>query len=138
MGKIHTSSKIFLWQVLGVAVTFAPILVEILLNRHIYFATKDAGWSLTIGGIIAVILVAMAMFGKLSKFMGSEIRVVGTIFVLSLLLEPILLNFKLLSGLLFAGMCINGIFIKPKIKRLEGRKRNEETADVLKEALHGN
>jgi hypothetical protein len=138
MGKIKTRSKILLWQVLGVAVTFAPILVEILLNRHIYFATKDAGVSLTIGGIIAVILVAMAMLGKLSKFMGSEIRVVGVIFVLSILLEPILLNFKLLSGLLLAGMCANGIFIKPKIKKLLRRKNNEETASVLKEALHGN
>jgi hypothetical protein len=137
MAKLKTKNKILLWQVIGVLVTFTPILCEILIHKDTYFATKSAGWSFTIGGVVAVILVAMAMLGKLSKFMGSEIRVMGTIFVLSMLLEPILLNFKLLSFLLLCGMVVNGVVVKPRIRRLIKRRDNEDTAKVLREALHG-
>lgn len=137
MAKLKTRSKITLWQMIGVLVTFTPILCEILIHKDVYFATKSAGWSFTIGGIVAVILVAMAMLGRLSKFMGSEIRVMGTVFVLSMLLEPILLNFKLLSFLLLCGMIVNGVFVKPKIRQLVKRRDNEDTAKVLKEALNG-
>jgi hypothetical protein len=134
---LKTRSKIFLLQVIGVLVTFTPILIEILVHNDLYFATKDASWSLTIGGIIAVVLVALAMLGKLAKFFGSEIRVTGCIFIMAMLLEPILLNLKLLSGLLLLGMGINGIFIKPTIKRLQRQIRNEETANVLKGVMDG-
>lgn len=137
MAKLKTKSKIKFWRVIGVLVTFTPILCEILIHKDVYFATKSAGWSFTIGGIVAVILVAMAMLGRLSKFMGSEIRVMGTVFVLSMLLEPILLNFKLLSFLLLCGMIVNGVFVKPKIRQLVKRRDNEDTAKVLKEALNG-
>lgn len=137
MAKLKTRSKITLWQMIGVLVTFTPILCEILIHKDVYFATKSAGWSLTIGGIVAVILVAMAMLGKLSKFMGSEIRVIGMVFILSMLLEPILLNLKLLSFLLLCGMVVNGVAVKPKIRRLMKRRDNEDTAKVLKEALNG-
>lgn len=137
MSQSKTSKKIFWYRVLGVLITFTPILCEILIHKDVYFATKSAGWSFTIGGIIAVILVSLAMLGKLSKYIGGEIKTVGMIFILSVLLEPILLNFKTLSFLLLCGMCVNAMFIKPKIKRLLRRKANEETAQVLKEALNG-
>lgn len=135
--KLTTKNKILLYQLLGLLVSFAPILLEIIMHRAEYFATKAAGWSFTIGGIIAVVLVGLAMVGKLSKMIGSDIKVVGTVFVLSLLMEPIVLNLKMLSFLLFLGMCANGVFIKPKVKRLKRRKEQEEQASVLKEALNG-
>ena len=135
--RISTRSKIICWQVMGVLVSFAPILCEIIIHKDTYFATKAAGWSFTIGGIIAVVLVGLAMVGKLSKMLGSDISVVGTVFVMSMLLEPIVLNLKLLSFLLLVGMLANGIFIKPRIKRLKRRKDHEDQATVLREALHG-
>lgn len=135
--KLKTKSKIWLYQLLGVIVTFAPILCEVLIHKDTYFATKEAGMSLTIGGAVAVLMIAMAMVGKLSKYLGSGIRVVGAVFVLSLLLEPILLNFKLLSFLLLCGMCADGIIFKPQVKRLQKLYADEGTAKVLKEALNG-
>lgn len=137
MSKLTTKNKIWVYRLLGLLVTFAPIACEIIIHRDVYFATKAAGWSMTIGGIVAVAMVAMAMLGKLSKYLGSGIRIVGTVFVLSMLLEPILLNFKLLSFLLLCGMCIDGALIKPKIKRLTKRLADEGTAQVLREALNG-
>lgn len=135
--KLSTRSKLFLWQVVGVLVSFAPILCEVLLHKNTYFATKSAGWSFTIGGVIAVVLVCMAMVGKLSKMLGSEIRVIGTVFIMAMLLEPIIINLKLLSFLLLCGMCANGIFVKPIVKRLKRRIMQEEQADVLKGVLNG-
>jgi hypothetical protein len=134
---MSTKSKLLLWQVIGVLVSFAPILVEIIVHRDVYFATKSAGWSFTIGGVIAVVLVGLAMVGKLSKMLGSEISIVGTVFVMAMLLEPIVMNLKLLSFLLLCGMCANGIFIKPTVKRLKRRIAQEEQANVMKEALNG-
>ena len=84
-----------------------------------------------------MVMVALAMVGKLARYLGSGIMVVGTIFVLAMLLEPILVNLKLLSFLLLCGMCVDGMFIKPKLKRLTRQLDNEGTAQVLKEALSG-
>ena len=135
--KLKTKSKIVLWQVIGVLISFAPILVELIVHRKEYFATKSAGWSFTIGGIIAMVLVGLAMVGKLSKMLGSEISVIGTVFVMSILLEPIVMHLKLLSFLLFCGMCANGLFIKPIVRKLKRRLGHEEQASVMKEAFNG-
>lgn len=135
--KMNPKVKLLLWSIISLLVTFTPIAVEMIVHRKVYFATKAAGWSLTIGGVIAVVLIVLAMLGKLGKFLGSEIKVIGVIFVLSMLLEPILLNLKLLSFLLLIGICVNGIFIKPIIRKLQRRIKNEETAGVIKEALNG-
>jgi hypothetical protein len=135
--KMSTKSKLLLWQVIGVVVSFAPILFEVLVHKNTYFATKSAGWSFTIGGVIAVVLVGLAMVGKLSKLLGSEISVIGTVFVMAMLLEPIVMNLKLLSFLLLCGMCANGMFVKPIVKRLKRRIVQEEQAGVLREALNG-
>lgn len=137
MAKLKATSKILMWQVIGVLVSFTPILIEIIVHHDTYFATKSAGWSFTIGGIIAVVLVGLAMVGKLSKMLGNEISIVGTVFIMAMLMEPIVLNLKLLSFLLLCGLCINGIFIKPIIRRLKRRIDHEAQAKVLKEALNG-
>lgn len=135
--KMKTTTKIFFWQVIGVVISFAPILCEILIHKETYFATKAAGWSFTIGGIIAVVLVVLTMVGQISKLLGSDISVIGTVFVMSMLLEPIVLNLKLLSFLLLCGMIANGLFVKPRIRKLKKRKDHEDQAKVLKEALNG-
>jgi hypothetical protein len=131
-----TSKSLWKLRVLGVIVTFAPVLLEIFIHKDVYFRSRSAGWALTIGGIIAVVLVALAMVGKLGSMLGSDIRVVGTIFVMAMLMEPIMVNVKLLSFLLLCGMVANALFVKPKLARLTRRKANEETAEVLREALN--
>lgn len=90
---------------------------------------------MTIGGIIAIFLVALALLGKIGKIFGSEIRVIGMIFVMSCLLKPVLLNLQWLSGLLLAGMIVNKIIFQPKVKKLQKRIDHEDQAQVLKEAL---
>lgn len=132
---MKTKTKMRLMQFGGIVISFAPLAVEIAVNHELYFATKEAGWSMTIGGIIAIFLVAMAMLGKIGKMFGSDIKVVGMIFLLSCLLKPILLNLQWLSGLLFAGIIVSKIIFNPQVKKLQKRMSYEEQADVLKEVL---
>ena len=134
--KMKTKTKKRLMQAGGITVSFVPMLTEIAIHHEVYFATKEASWAMTIGGIIAVALVALAMLGKIGKLFGSEIRVIGTIFAMSCLLKPILLNFQWLSGLLFAGMLTNRFTFHPKIKQLEKQIKYEEQAQVVKETLN--
>jgi hypothetical protein len=75
------------------------------------------------------------MLGKLGRLFGNEIMVVGTIFVMSCLLKPILLNFQYISGLLLAGMIVNKIVFQTNINKLKKRIEYEEQAQAVKEAL---
>ena len=134
---MKTKTKKLLMEFCGLVISFAPMVTEIALNKDVYFATKEACWSMTIGGIIAVILVAIAMLGKIGRLFGSEVRVVGMIFAMSCLLKPIILNFQLLSGLLLLGLLTNRILIMPKVEKLKKRIGYEDQAKVIKETLNG-
>jgi uncharacterized membrane protein YciS (DUF1049 family) len=132
---MKTKTKMRLMQGGGIVTAFTPLAIEIAVNRDMYFATKEAGWSMTIGAIIAIFLVSLAMLGKLGRLFGNEIMVVGTIFVMSCLLKPILLNFQYISGLLLAGMIVNKIVFQTNINKLKKRIEYEEQAQAVKEAL---
>lgn len=129
--------RLRLWQAFSIFITFAPILFTIYIEREKYFATKAAGLSLTCGGIVAVVLVAVAMLGKGAKLFGSGVTVSGIIFLMAYLLEPILLNLQLLSGMLFMGFAINRVFVVPRVKQAERQVAAKMNAKALKEELHG-
>ena len=124
-------------QAISLFVTFAPIIFTVYINRDKYFATKAAGVSLTCGGIVAVVLVALAMLGKGAKLFGNGVTVSGIIFLMAYLLEPIILNLQLLSGMLFFGFAANRLFIVPKIKQAERAVAARANAKALKEELNG-
>lgn len=135
--KMTPKTKLFLLRAAEIVVTFAPIIIAVYSNRKVYFATKTAGISLTAGGVVAVIIVVLAMLGKGKKIFGSGMAVTGIVFFLSILLEPMLLNFQFLSGMLFAGEAAATVLIKPKVKKLERMVQAKENAKALKEELYG-
>lgn len=135
--KMNPAVKLRLMQLIGVLVTFTPLLVTIAINHEQYFATKAAGWSLTCGGIVAVVLVACSMLGKGKKIFGRGVVVAGIVFVMAYLLKPILLNLQLLSGMLFFGELINEVFFAPKERRLERQVLARESARIYKEEFNG-
>lgn len=135
--RMNPMLKLWLWKLADILVTFAPIIAVIYIHRAQYFATKAAGRSLTCGGVMAVVLVALAAFGKGAKIFGSGVTVTGIIFVMAYLLEPIILNLQLLSGMLFLGFAVSRIFIAPLIKRAERQVNAKENAKAVKEAMNG-
>ena len=117
--------------------TFLPIVITVIVNRDVYFSTRSAGWSLGIGGLLAVALVGLSVMGKIGKLFDSGIKVAGVIFLFALLLEPIVLNLKFLSGMLFLGEAINCLIFVPQIKKLKKHIDRKETAKVIKDAING-
>lgn len=130
-----TKKKLRFWQVGGIAMTFAPIAIAVFINRNIYFATKEAGLSLGVGGIMAIILVACSVLGKAGKMLNSGLKVSAWIFIFALLLEPIILNIKFLSGMMLLGELCNVLFFAPKIRRIKKQLEREETTQVIREAV---
>jgi hypothetical protein len=133
--KMKSKTKLRLLQAGGIVSTFAPIAIAVGVNHETYFATQEAGLSLGIGGAMAIMLVVLSALGKAGKLLNSGLKVVACIFVFALLLEPLILNLKFLSGMLLLGECGNQVLFEPTVKRMKKQLDREETASVIKEAL---
>ena len=57
--------KLRLLQIGGMFFTFLPIVITVIVNRDVYFSTRSAGWSLGIGGLLAVALVGLSVMGNI-------------------------------------------------------------------------
>jgi hypothetical protein len=133
--KIKTKLK--LWQTGGILTTFAPIAIAVAINHEAYFATKEAGISVGLGGAMAIMLVVLSSLGKAGKLLNTGLKIIACIFVFALLLEPIILNLKFLSGMMLLGEVINEIVFVPKITRIKRTIERKETATFIKEAICG-
>lgn len=133
--KLKTKAKFL--QVGGVAATFAPLAVGIGMNWQDYFATKETGVSLTVGGVMALVIVIINALGKGKAVFGNGFIVSGVVFALCLLLEPLVLNLKFLTGMMFLGEGINTAVFKPAVTSAKKQIENSERTEALREAIHG-
>ncbi|MBQ3019146.1 MAG: hypothetical protein IJD77_00985 [Clostridia bacterium] len=134
--KVSTNAKLRMAQISGVFATFTPLAIAIGVDHETYFATKAAGWSLTSGGILAVILVALSAMGKTKNLFNSGFKVATFIFVFSVLLSPIVLNLQFLSGMLLAGEATNSVIVQPKVAKLKKQLGKEDLTDAIRRANH--
>lgn len=135
--KLTSRQKLWLWRIVGIVATFAPIAIAVGVNHEDYFVTKTAGLSLGLGGGLALILIVMSAMGKLGKFFDSGFKVATCVFVFALLLEPIVLNLKFLSGMMLLGEALNAMIFAPQVAKYKKKIDREATASVVKEALRG-
>ncbi len=135
--KLSVEGRLFLMQAAGILFTFLPLFVVVFIQREQYFVSRAAGWSLTAGGGVAAVVVVCGILGKGKKFFGSGFAVSGIVFVLAILLEPIILNLQLLTGMLFLGEAINAIFFAPKARKLKRQVLAKANARAFKEECNG-
>lgn len=135
--KLTSKQEIWLWRIGGIVATFAPIAIAVGANHEDYFVSKAAGISLGLGGGLALILIVLSALGKLGKLVDSGFKVTAFVFTFALLLEPVILNLKFLSGMMLLGEVINAIIFAPQVARLKRKIDREATASVVKEALRG-
>ena len=135
--KLTSKQELWLWRIGGIVATFAPIAIAVGVNHEDYFVSKAAGLSLGLGGGLALILIVLSALGKLGKFFDSGFKVSTMVFVFALLLEPVILNLKFLSGMMLLGEMINAVVFAPNVARLKKKIDREATASVVKEALRG-
>ena len=111
----------------------APLVITFILNKEEYITTPSDTFKLCIGGMIAVILIALKAVGKLK--LPSGIVLYGIAFALSYLLEAILTDLMLLSGMALLGEIIDAAIFKPLIARTNEKMNISKTADATAEQI---
>ena len=132
---MSTKVKLRLTQGAGFVASVAPLATAVGINWDHYIQTDKSPIGLTIGGILLVFLIAVQALGQARKVFGNGIVVSGFIFVLVCLLEPILMEAKLLTGMMLAGQGVNTIVFQPIVGKIKAQAQTETTAKVTAESL---
>lgn len=119
--------KYALLSIVSYIILVAPLLTVLIVKWDSY--TEYVGYGgklkLTAGGVIACALMLMMMLGKLKLPRG--IIVAGAVFAFTWLLEAILKDLKLLSGMFLLGETLYYIFFQTTLRRLGEQSRAHDT-----------
>lgn len=131
MGK---QIKLKLLQGGGLVTSLAPLITCIAINWNDYVvAAGGQTWKLSIGGTIAVFLIAVAMLGKL-KMPGLK-TFFAVLLVIVFLIEPILADLKLLCACALGGQILNGISFEWLTNNYKDKISREKQADTTANAM---
>lgn len=131
MGK---QIKLKLLQCGGLVTSLAPLITCIAINWNDYVvAAGGQTWKLSIGGTIAVFLIAVAMLGKL-KMPGLK-TFFTVLLVIVFLIEPILADLKLLCACALGGQILNGISFEWLANNYKDKISREKQADTTANAM---
>ena len=131
MGK---QIKLKLLQGGGLVTSLAPLITCIAINWNDYVvAAGGQTWKLSIGGTIAVFLIAVAMLGKL-KMPGLK-TFFTVLLVIVFLIEPILADLKLLCACALGGQVLNGISFEWLANNYKDKISREKQADTTANAM---
>lgn len=131
IAKLKT--KLLLLQIASFLVSIAPIVVAFGVNWNRYTSTPSSTVKLCIGGAIALVFAFLITIGKLR--IPKRIVLFGIVFFLSYLLEEVVKDIVLLSGMAFLGSLIDTVFFSRAIKKtqeaiLVGKTANATTQQV--------
>lgn len=131
MGK---QIKLKLLQGGGLVTSLAPLITCIAINWNDYVvAAGGQTWKLSVGGTIAVFLIAVAMLGKL-KMPGLK-TFFTVLLVIVFLIEPILADLKLLCACALGGQILNGISFEWIANNYKDKIAREKQADTTATAM---
>ena len=126
--------KLKLLQGGGLVTSLAPLITCIAINWNDYVvASGGQTWKLSIGGTIAVFLIAVAMLGKL-KMPGLK-TFFAVLLVIVFLIEPILADLKLLCACALGGQVLNGISFELLANNYKSKIDREKQADTTASAM---
>lgn len=126
--------KLKLLQGGGLVTSLAPLITCIAINWNDYVvASGGQTWKLSIGGTIAVFLIAVAMLGKL-KMPGLK-TFFAVLLVIVFLIEPILADLKLLCACALGGQILNGISFEWLANNYKDKISREKQADTTATAM---
>ena len=138
-GKSKRYLRYALLCVASVLATVAPLATVLILNRERYFTEPGQSVKLTVGGVICVILLLLAVLGKLK--MPRRVVAVATALLLSWLFGVILEDITLLLAMWLLGEVIDLFIFAPLVRRArEGitiDRAATATAQAVSEALKG-
>lgn len=129
--------KIVCLYILGFVLSIAPIFTYFILNYDRYVKSTYDGVKLASGGIILACILLVKITGKLK--IPSAVSVFGVIFVLSYLLNSIIMDLMIFSFLALLGeICdmVVQIFIRKERARLVNTKIATETAKEISKIVN--
>ena len=113
----------------------APMGVYVGINWRNIVTTSQAGWSLTIGGVLVCMVVGLQMAGKLGKVLGNGVTVVASMYVILTLLQPILLQLNDILLCVLIGQGVNVIAYNNVIARTVKEIDAGITADATAKSM---
>lgn len=140
---MNKKTKLRLLQAGSVVSLIAPIGITVACNFETFFATGRSAFGLTIGGMLLIAFAVLDAIGKMKEKLNTNkaLWVFAIVFVMSILLEPLILNLKLISGMLLLGEGINVLAFTRQISKIKADMSKEEdrkgVADAIKDALKG-
>jgi len=126
-------SRLILLQIGSFIVSIAPLLIVLIINWGEYTKTPGDTIKLCIGGIMALFFIFLKVIGKLK--MPRRIVLFGVVFIMAYLLQAIMDDMILLSGMALLGefidlVCFQGFIKKLKENILIGKTANATTDQV--------
>lgn len=113
----------------GIVTSLLPLIVVIIINWNDYvMAAGGQTWKLTVGGVMAVGMIAIAMLGKM-KLPGLK-TFFAILLVIIFLIEPILADLKLLCACALGGQLINSVTFELLAKKYKETMTMEKQADI--------
>lgn len=128
-------SRLVLLQIGSFFVSIAPLVIVLIINWGKYTKTPGETVKLCIGGIMVAFFIFLKVIGKLK--MPRRIVLFGVVFIMAYLLQAIMDDMLLLSGMALLGefidmVCFQGFIKKLKENILVGKTANATTDQVEK------
>lgn len=128
-------SRLILLQIGSFIVSIAPLVIVLIINWGKYTKTPGETVKLCIGGIMVAFFIFLKVIGKLK--MPRRIVLFGVVFIMAYLLQAIMNDMILLSGMALLGefidmVCFQGFIKKLKENILVGKTANATTDQVEK------
>lgn len=128
-------SRLILLQIGSFIVSIAPLVIVLIINWGKYTKTPGETVKLCIGGIMVAFFIFLKVIGKLK--MPRRIVLFGVVFIMAYLLQAIMNDMLLLSGMALLGEFIDMVCFQGFMKKLEenilvGKTANATTDQVEK------
>lgn len=126
-------SRLILLQIGSFIVSIAPLIIVLVINWGDYTKTPGDTIKLCIGGIMVLFFIFLKVIGKLK--MPRRIVLFGVVFIMAYLLQAIMDDMILLSGMALLGEFVDMVCFQRFIKKLKeniliGKTANATTDQV--------
>ena len=125
--------RLLLLQLASFVALVAPLATVLIINRARYFTETESAVKLSAAALIAVVLLLLAMAGKLK--MPRRVVLIALVVVMSWLLEAILKDLFLLSTMVLVGVCLDSFLFEPFLKHTRELIALRRGATVNAEAM---
>jgi hypothetical protein len=134
--------KLIRLKILKFLFLVGPVLSIIIWNWKQYVPVQmpvEEKWQFPTGLVVAFIIIAILVINpskkKIEASEMADMKLLFIVFIMSIILDPIIQDVKLMSGCALAGSFINYLFINAQIIKLQKMVDSEEIAEINADAI---